>query len=358
MPMVAVEQVRVYIQCDADTTVTELLLDVFHVCALVDVEAGKGVAQIVEADMPQSSGIQAGVERFSDNFVGHAVPSGTKEDPVWHRAIRQQCFQLTRFLEGLQHPRQLRGKVHVPNLVRLGRRFPPANDRTADFEKLSSKIHIAPLQTDEFALTEARTDRTEEQGVVPAPPILGNAEQGANFVGCQRIDVRVRRLTRARHPSEMRHRIGRYESVIDRVLIRFFQGRENVVNGPLLPTLGDECGDQTLQVDPGHITQTAGPECRENVLTHHLPIPLSGGRLAVGLGIDGEPLREVCLDRGNRAVWCRQGDGFAALLGPLQFGRQLIGERLREGFVFAEELGLPLTVPIGEHVPAFARTFV
>ena len=55
------------------------------------------MAQIVEADMPQSSGIQAGVERFSDKFVGHAVPGGTKEDPVWHRAIRQRCFQLTRF---------------------------------------------------------------------------------------------------------------------------------------------------------------------------------------------------------------------------------------------------------------------
>ena len=176
--------------------------------------------------------------------------------------------------------------------MRLGRRFPPATDCTADFEKLSRKVHIAPLQADEFALPEARADRTKEQGVVQAPPIVGDAEQRANFVGCQRIDVQVRRLTRARHPSEMRHRIGRYESVIDRVLIRFFQGRENVVNGPLLPTLGDERGDQGLQVDPGHVTQTAGPERRENVLTHHLSIPLSGGRLAVGLGIDGEPLRE------------------------------------------------------------------
>jgi hypothetical protein len=278
MPMVAVKQVRVYIQRNADATVTELLLDVFHVCALVDEEAGKGVAQIVEADMPQSRGLQAGVERFPDELVGHAVPGGTKDYPVWHRATRQRCFQVTRFLEGLQHPRQLRGKVHAPNLVRLGRGFPSANDCTADFEKLSRKVHIAPLQADEFALPEVRADRTEEQGVVQAPPIVGDAEQRANFVGCQRIDVRVRRLTRARHPSEMRDWIGRHESVIDRVLIRFFQGRENVVNGALLPALGDERGDQALQVGPGHVTQKAGPERRENVLTHHLSIPLSGPR--------------------------------------------------------------------------------
>jgi hypothetical protein len=91
MPMVAVEQVRVYIQRDADATVTELLLDVFHIYALVDEEAGKGVSQIVEADVPQSSGLQAGVERFSDKFVGHAVPGGTKEYPVRHRVIRQHA---------------------------------------------------------------------------------------------------------------------------------------------------------------------------------------------------------------------------------------------------------------------------
>ena len=108
VPMVALEQVRVYIQRNADATVTELLLDVFHVCALVDEGAGKGMSQIVEAGVPQSSGPQAGVKRLSDEFVGHAALVRTKEDPVRHRAIRQRCFQLTCFLEGLQHSRQLR----------------------------------------------------------------------------------------------------------------------------------------------------------------------------------------------------------------------------------------------------------
>lgn len=53
-----------------------------------DEEAGKGVSQIVKADVPQSSGLQAGVECFSIGFVGHAVSGGTKEYPAWHLAIR------------------------------------------------------------------------------------------------------------------------------------------------------------------------------------------------------------------------------------------------------------------------------
>src|SRR4029077_8027426 len=101
VPMVALEQVRVYIQRNADATVTELLLDVFHVCALVDEGAGKGMSQVVEAGVPQSSGPQAGVKRLSDEFVGHAVPDGPKEDPVLDRVPRQRRIQLTRFLEGL-----------------------------------------------------------------------------------------------------------------------------------------------------------------------------------------------------------------------------------------------------------------
>ena len=51
--MVSAEQVRVYIQRDADATVAELLLDVFHVCALLDEKTRKTVSQIVEADAPR-----------------------------------------------------------------------------------------------------------------------------------------------------------------------------------------------------------------------------------------------------------------------------------------------------------------
>ena len=48
--MIPLKQVRVYIERDADTTVSELLLDIFRVRALLDEQRRKRMAQIVESD--------------------------------------------------------------------------------------------------------------------------------------------------------------------------------------------------------------------------------------------------------------------------------------------------------------------
>ncbi len=63
MPIIPRKQVGVYIKRDADTSVAELLLHIFWLCALLNQERGEGVAQVMEPDTAQSSGPQADMER-------------------------------------------------------------------------------------------------------------------------------------------------------------------------------------------------------------------------------------------------------------------------------------------------------
>ncbi len=55
--VVSLKQVRVYIECDANTTMAQLLLDVLDVCALLNQEACEGMAAIVKPHMPKFRGI-------------------------------------------------------------------------------------------------------------------------------------------------------------------------------------------------------------------------------------------------------------------------------------------------------------
>jgi hypothetical protein len=50
VPMVSLEEMRIDIERDTDTTMTKLLLDVFDVGTLLNEETGVGVAAIMEAD--------------------------------------------------------------------------------------------------------------------------------------------------------------------------------------------------------------------------------------------------------------------------------------------------------------------
>jgi hypothetical protein len=51
--MITLEEGRVYIQRDANTTVSELLLDIFRVGLLLNQETGEGVPEVIEPDLAQ-----------------------------------------------------------------------------------------------------------------------------------------------------------------------------------------------------------------------------------------------------------------------------------------------------------------
>ena len=52
VPMVSLEEMRIDVQRDADTTMTKLLLDVFDVGILLNEETGVGVPTIMESNPP------------------------------------------------------------------------------------------------------------------------------------------------------------------------------------------------------------------------------------------------------------------------------------------------------------------
>jgi len=82
--MVSLKQMGVYIECDADTTMTKLLLDVFNVGSLLNKETRIGMATIMKSDTPNLCPIQAGVERFLQHFDRHPVTIGSQKDPFLH----------------------------------------------------------------------------------------------------------------------------------------------------------------------------------------------------------------------------------------------------------------------------------
>ena len=64
VPMVPLEQMRIDVQGDADTTMTKLLLDVLNIGALLNKETGISMATIVEADTSKPCTIQTGEPTF------------------------------------------------------------------------------------------------------------------------------------------------------------------------------------------------------------------------------------------------------------------------------------------------------
>ncbi len=79
--MVPMEEVRVYIERDANATVPELLLDVFMIGPLLNQQAGERVPKVMEADMPHSRRRETGLKGVADQFVAHALVCGPGEDP-------------------------------------------------------------------------------------------------------------------------------------------------------------------------------------------------------------------------------------------------------------------------------------
>ena len=70
--------------CDADTTMTKLLLDVLNVGSLLNEETCKRVAAIMESNPPNLCPIQAGVERLLQHFDRHPVTIGSQKHPFLH----------------------------------------------------------------------------------------------------------------------------------------------------------------------------------------------------------------------------------------------------------------------------------
>ena len=92
---------------------------------------------------------------------------------------RERGVELPRFMERLQDRAELWRHVNAPNLVRLRGGFLPAYNGTADFQKPPVKIHISPLQADQFTLAKSRTHGTEEEGIERRPMGLCGCDVGA-----------------------------------------------------------------------------------------------------------------------------------------------------------------------------------
>lgn len=116
VPMVPGKVVGVYIERDANATVSELLLDVFGIRPLLDEERGKGVAQVMKGDMPQVGPRETGLEPVRTSSllfrwcVGPKKIQGTSESPFMAASSARVSFTP-------KDPRKLRRHIHAPDLT-------------------------------------------------------------------------------------------------------------------------------------------------------------------------------------------------------------------------------------------------
>src|SRR4029077_20597623 len=109
-----------------------------------------------------------------------------------------------------------------------------------------------------------------------------------------------------------------------RMVIRLLQWGEDVVNGVLRSALGHKGGNGSFEVSSRHVVESLLAKGGEEMLLNDLTILARGGGLAMRLGIYPEPLCQIVRHGGDGAVLGGQCHSFAALLGPLQFGCQLV----------------------------------
>jgi hypothetical protein len=72
--MITLEEVRVYIQRDANTTVSELLLNIFRVGLLLNQETGEGVPEVMEPDLAQIGSCEGGSKSSTHQLIAHTLP--------------------------------------------------------------------------------------------------------------------------------------------------------------------------------------------------------------------------------------------------------------------------------------------
>src|SRR5512146_364333 len=145
MSMIPVKEVGVYIEGDADATVAELLLNVFHVRPLLDEETREGMTEIVKAYLPQARRGQLSIERLTEHLIGHSVALRRQEHPVRRRGVAlHTCVQLPCLSEPFEFGLQLRREIDTPDLSSLRRGFLSTHHIVAHLDKVAVKIDVIP----------------------------------------------------------------------------------------------------------------------------------------------------------------------------------------------------------------------
>ena len=90
--MVSLGEMGVYIERDADATVSELLLDIFGIGSLLNKQGCESVPEVMKAYPAQVGLIQAGAKGFPYQFIAHPLAGRTEEDPLGQRCPLNACF--------------------------------------------------------------------------------------------------------------------------------------------------------------------------------------------------------------------------------------------------------------------------
>src|SRR5215471_7963600 len=138
------------------------------------------------------------------------------EDLIGHlRPAPSECFNFPRSQQGFQSLSELGRHIDSAGSTALGRGDATSYAVAPNFDKPPVEINIAPLKTQQFPQTQARSQCAEEQWVFAGCVLAGVLQEQRDFFADQRANLRLLLVTGTMITPEAKRRIGLQEAIFD-----------------------------------------------------------------------------------------------------------------------------------------------
>ncbi len=106
-------------------------------------------------------------------------------------------------------------------------------------------------------------------------------------------------LTASGEPSCPCHWISRNQSIINGMVIRLFQRKQDIVNSLFLESLARQGRNQSFNIASGHVIELALSQSWEDMVHQGLPIPPDGVGFGMHLRISLKPVFQEVFQGGS-----------------------------------------------------------